>query len=253
MTRPKYSPAGTDSPYRNDLSGTLTHVVTGASAGIGAAIAALLAGTGRPVVAVGRNPEALESARTAFPDQIEPHITDLADDTGLDGLADSLQDRPVGALIHCAGAHHQGTMTETGVEVLDELYRINVRAPYRLTQRLVPSLAACQGDVVFINSSAGLHARANAAAYSATKFALRALTDALREEVNELGIRVQSVFPGRTATPCTERIFAQEERGYDPSKLLQPNDVAKAILSIITAPRHAEITDVHLRPREKSY
>ena len=75
--------------------------------------------------------------------------------------------------------------------------------------------------------------------------------DALREEVNSDGIRVASVFPGRTATPRQARIHALEGKAYVPERLLQPDDVAEVVVKILTLPRSAEITDVRIRPMLK--
>ena len=127
----------------------------------------------------------------------------------------------------------------------------NVRAPYLLTRALLPSLRAAQGEVVFINSSAGLTARAGIAQYAATKHALKAIADSLREEVNPDGVRVLSVYPGRTATPLQARVHAEEGKAYLPERLVQPDDVASVVLNALTLPRSAELTDVIVRPRLK--
>ena len=75
----------------------------------------------------------------------------------------------------------------------------------------------------------------------------------MRDEVNGIGIRVGAIYPGRTATPRISRVFEAEQRDYDAAKLLQPEDVAAQVLHLISAPPHVEITDVHLRPRERTY
>jgi NADP-dependent 3-hydroxy acid dehydrogenase YdfG len=88
--------------------------------------------------------------------------------------------------------------------------------------------------------------------YSASKHALKAFADTLRAEANPAGVRVLSVYPGRTATPMQESIFAAEGRSYDPSRLLQPEDVAEMVLAALCLPRTAEVTDLHIRPLQKS-
>ena len=120
----------------------------------------------------------------------------------------------------------------------------------QLTRQLLPSLIARQGQVVFMNSSVG--AAPEVGFYSASKHALKALTDTLRVEVNPSGVRVLSVYPGRTATSMQEAIFAAEGRDYDPSRLLQPEDVAEMVLAALCLPRTAEVTDIHIRPMQKS-
>ena len=130
-------------------------------------------------------------------------------------------------------------------------YRTNVRGPYLLTQELLPLLLERQGQVVFINSSAGLTARANIAQYAATKHALKALADGLRDEVNPRGVRVLSVFPGRTATPTQQKLCGEEGRPYRPARLLQPEDVAAVVVNALCLPRTAEVTEIKIRPMLK--
>ena len=129
---------------------------------------------------------------------------------------------------------------------------MNARAPYLLTQALLPRLVARQGQVVVLNSSIWGNAHAGTAAYAGSKYALKAFTDALRAEVNPAGLRVLSVYPGRTATPMQAAVHRAEARRYDPEALLQPEDVAATILAALALPRTAELTDLHIRPARKS-
>ncbi len=137
------------------------------------------------------------------------------------------------------------------IENLDSQYRINVRAPYALTKALLPMLRARRGQVVFINSSRGVIAGAGVGQYAATKHALKAIADSLREEVNADGIRVLSVFLGRTATPMQATIHKLEGKVFQPEKLLQPEDVASVVINALSLPRTAEVTDINIRPLAK--
>jgi len=122
-----------------------------------------------------------------------------------------------------------------------------------LTQQLLPLLAAAHGQVVFINSSVGLTAkRPEIGQYAATKHALRAIADCLREEVNSNGIRVLTVYLGRTATPMQEVLHRLEGVPYNPEALLQPEDVASVVVHALMLPRTAEVTDISIRPMRKS-
>ena len=145
-----------------------------------------------------------------------------------------------------------GPIEHASVMELDNLYRINVRAPYALTKALLPAVRASHGQIVFINSSVGLVARASVAAYAASKHALKAIADSLRSEVNADGVRVITVYPGRTATPQQQKIHNLEGKQYEPGRLLQPEDVAKAILNALAMPRTAEVTDISIRPMQKT-
>jgi NADP-dependent 3-hydroxy acid dehydrogenase YdfG len=136
---------------------------------------------------------------------------------------------------------------------MDLQYAANVRGPLLLTQRLLPLLKKPRGQIVFINSSAGLNAPPNAGQFSATQHAFKALADAFRDEVNAEGVRISSVFPGRTATARISSLHQSEGREFRPELLLQPEDVASVVLNILTLPWTAEVTNVSIRPMLKSY
>jgi NADP-dependent 3-hydroxy acid dehydrogenase YdfG len=113
-------------------------------------------------------------------------------------------------------------------------------------------LARTRGDIVFINSTAVLlPARPEIAHYAASKHALRAIADGVRAAVNPMGVRVLSIYAGRTATPMQEAVFRHEGRAYDADKLLQPRDVAAMLVSALLLPRTAEVTDITIRPAAK--
>lgn len=155
-------------------------------------------------------------------------------------------------LIHSAGVIHQEPMERARIEDLDEQYATNLRAPYLLTQRLLPLLTATHGQIVFINSSAGISAkRPEIGQYAATKHGLKAIADSLREEVNPKGIRVLTVFLGRTATPMQETLCRQEGKVYQPEMFMQPEDVASVVVHSLMLPRTAEVTDISIRPMIK--
>jgi NADP-dependent 3-hydroxy acid dehydrogenase YdfG len=235
---------------RTDLP--LTCVVTGASSGIGRSVAIALASAGATVCAVARRRQELETTANLAggAGRFVLLDMDLAREDQIQDLADALlaQGGTVDVLVHSAGTWSHGDVETASVRDLDRMYALNVRAPYLLTQALLPTLRERKGQVVFVNSTAGLTARAGVAQYAATKHALKAIADSLREEVNSDGVRVVSVFPGRTATPMQSRVFAAEGRRYLPERLMQPADVASVVLQAITLPRTAEVTDVMVRP-----
>ncbi|TFZ08066.1 SDR family NAD(P)-dependent oxidoreductase [Ramlibacter humi] len=232
-------------------------VVTGASSGIGRAIAIALAAQGACVALVGRRLEALRQVAAAFPAGALPashHCADLAAGDEVERLARELRGghERMAVLVHAAGIHAMGPTAQAAPALLDEQYRVHMRAPYVLTQQLLPSLIAGRGQVVFVNSSAALAARAGVSLYAATKLAQKALADGLRAEVNAAGVRVLSVFPGRTATPMQAAVHAAEGRTYDPAVLMQPEDVAAMTLHALALPRTAEVTEIHMRPMART-
>jgi NADP-dependent 3-hydroxy acid dehydrogenase YdfG len=231
-------------------------VVTGASSGIGQAIAVALASAGATVCAVARRRHALEetASRANGAGEFVLYETDLSREDDIEDLGRALLARGGGVdvLVHGAGTWSHGAIETASVSELDRQYAANVRAPYLLTQALLPALRERKGQVVFVNSTAGLTARGGVSQYAATKHALKALADSLREEVNPQGVRVISVYPGRTATPLQAEIFAVEGREYNPERLMQPEDVAAVVLHTLTLPGTAEITDLTVRPMLKS-
>jgi NADP-dependent 3-hydroxy acid dehydrogenase YdfG len=231
-------------------------VVTGASSGVGRAIALGLAEQGATLFLLGRKPEALEAtakaAQLTAPRVLSQRI-DLTQDPEIHRLASRLTRdfTQIDMLVHSAGEISQDRMDRASIDALDRQYRINVRAPYLLTQALLPMLKSCQGQIVFINSSAGLNARAGVGQYAATKHALKGMADSLREEVNPEGLRILSVYLGRTATPMQAAVHEREGRGYRPESLLQPEDVAAVVINALGLPRTAEVTDIQIRPLKK--
>jgi NADP-dependent 3-hydroxy acid dehydrogenase YdfG len=227
-------------------------VVTGASSGIGKAIALGLAAQGITLCLLGRDLETLNAIVQSAPDS-KSYQVELTQDEDILNLTTSIQQDfgQVDILIHCAGIFSMGTTETSSIKEFDRQYHTNVRAPYLLTQTLLPMLKARQGQIVFVNSSAGLNARGSVGQYAATKHALKAIADSLREEVNAHQIRVISVFPGRTATPMQAIIHQMEGKPYHPANLMQPEDVASAVINALTLPRTAEVTDINIRPFAK--
>jgi NADP-dependent 3-hydroxy acid dehydrogenase YdfG len=229
-------------------------LVTGASGAIGGAIAEALADRGARLLAVGRDAARLAALalRVRGRAPLRALVADLMDDAAVDRIASSALGEfgGVDILVHAAGAYASGPLETSPVEAFDRQLRVNARAPYLLTQRLLPSLLARQGEIVFVNSTAVIAPRAGVAAYAASKAALRALADSLRAEVNARGVRVLSVFPGRTASSMQEEVHRAEGAAYRAEKLVQPADVAAAIVNALALPRTAEMTDLYLRPMQ---
>lgn len=233
-------------------------VVSGASGGIGGAIAGAFARQGASLCLLGRDTTKLnacaESLR-AFSPHVDPHPCDLTRDDQIEVVHSHIlqQYGRVDILVHCAGSIDYGRLADAPVSALDRLYQANVRGPMMLTQMLLPLLKKPRGQIVFINSSVGLTARPNIGHFSATQHAFKALADSLRDEVNADGIRVLSVYPGRTTTPRIQALYAKEGRPYQPELLLQPEDVASVVLNAITLPWTAEVMNISIRPMQKSY
>jgi short-subunit dehydrogenase len=236
-------------------------LVAGASQGIGRAIALALAARRYDLLLVARREAPLadvvaqaKRAQSAG-GVVEGLAADLVDEDGqrrVVARAAGDASLPLDVLVFSAGTIARADVAEASLDDLDRQYAANLRMPYALTQALLPSLRAARGQIVFVNSSAALVARANAAQYAATQAGLRAFANSLRDEVNADGIRVTSIFPGRTATPRQERIHGWEGREYHPEALLQPEDVAAIVVAALELPRTAEVTEITIRSMAKT-
>jgi NAD(P)-dependent dehydrogenase (short-subunit alcohol dehydrogenase family) len=227
-------------------------VVTGASGNIGRAVALALAAERTRLVLAGRDQAKLdEVARLAQKDagEVLTFAGDLTVDDQIERLVDLCR-QSAGSpdvLVHCMGIYSARDLERTTLDDLDRLYRVNLRAPVATTKSFLPLLAARQGHIVFINSGADLAPRAGTGVYSATKQALKAIADSLREEVGPMGIRVTSVYLGRTASPLLENTQRLEGIPYELRRLPQPEDVARTVTLALKMPPNAELTDLRIR------
>ena len=240
----------------NSLTGHVA-LVTGGSSGIGRAIALGLSRQGARVCIAGRNPAALAETVVASAESspITSFQVDLTADESMQPLLEYLRQKvgKLDILVHAAAVIRHSRMETAAIEDLDKQYATNVRAPYVLTQHLLPLLECARGQIVFINSTLGLTAeRPDIGQYAAAKHALRGIADSLRQEVNPKGIRVLTLYLGRTATPMQKALFEQAGKTYQPEMLLQPEDVASLLIHTLALPETAEVTDVTIRPMNKA-
>lgn len=224
------------------------HLITGAGSGIGAAVAARLSDRGDDLVLLARDAGRARAIAERF-----PGATTLVGDLSQPGRlswALSKQRLPerLDSLVHVAGVVDLGRVAELSPALWEQQLAVNLVAPAELTRLFLPLLRVARGQVLFVNSGAGLRANAEWSAYAASKHGLKALADALRAEEAEHGVRVTSVFPGRTATPMQERVHQQEGAEYVPERFIDPGSVATTILTALDLPRDAQITDLSVRP-----
>ncbi len=223
-----------------------THVITGATSGIGAALARRLGARGEQLVLLARSEARADQLRSAFA-QAQVLVADLADPGTLNGLGRQI-DGPVSSLVHVAGVVELGPVERLRLADWESQLAVNLTSPAILTRELLPHLRAGAGTVVFVNSGAGLSAHAQWSAYAASKFGLRGFADALRAEETEHGVRVSSIYPGRTATPMQEKVHHQEDRAYDASQWIDVETVVDMIVHVLDLPQDATIPDVSVRP-----
>ncbi|THF71371.1 SDR family oxidoreductase [Deinococcus sp. Arct2-2] len=218
-------------------------LITGATGGIGAALARALAGA-HDLILVGRDPAKLQTLQAEVGGE-----TLALDLTRPETFAEAVAGLGrVTNVIHNAGVVELGAVAEQHHAVWTHTLTVNVVAPAELTRLLLPRVRAERGTVLFVNSGAGLRANAEWASYAASKHALKALADALRDEEAPHGVRVTSLYPGRTATEMQRKVRGQEGATYDPVAFVQAETVAEAIRNVLNLPRDATIPDLSIRP-----
>ncbi|MFC0673949.1 SDR family oxidoreductase [Brachybacterium hainanense] len=245
MSAPHPDPAPASDPGRRPLV-----LVTGASRGIGRAIAAELAAD-HDLILGGRDPEALrELAGELTPARTQILAAELTDQVAVAAaLAELDLGEGLDGLVHSAGILVSGTVEELGAADWARSFAVNVTAVAELTRALLPPLRAARGTVVMINSGNGFTARAGGAAYAASKFALRALADALREEERPHGLRVVSIHPGRTDSDMQRQLRAFEDGAYRPTDYLRPQSVAATVGLALRIGEDAAVESLSIRPR----
>jgi short-subunit dehydrogenase len=222
-----------------------SHLVTGAGSGIGRLVAERLIERGDDVWLVARSPERAHDLRADL-----AGATVLVADLAWPESVESLElPESLDSVVHAAGIVQLGQVSELSIEDWASQLRVNLVAPAALTRVALPALRSARGTVVFVNSGAGLTAHPLWSAYAASKHGLRALADSLRAEEHEHGVRVTSVYPGRTSTPMQVEVHRQEGKEYDADAWIDPATVADAILRVLDLPADATVSDLTLRPR----
>ena len=232
-------------------------VVTGASSGVGRSIAFALAEAGVDVALLGRRVTLLRDVAKKCREsgvRAACYDVDLLKDHEIQDLKEQIPKKfgGVDILVHSAGVIARSTVGSASTNQFDQQYRTNVRAPFSLTRLFLPTLMERKGHIIFINSTVGLVGAPGVSQYSATKHALRGLADSLREEVGPHGVRVLSIFLGRTATPMQAKVHRWEGRPYLPERLIQPQQVASMVMGALVLGPEAEVTDIRIRPAVNS-
>jgi short-subunit dehydrogenase len=229
---------------RPDLSGK-TALVTGATGGLGNAIARALHARGATVRLSGRRAEVLEELRAELGERAEIVPADLVDAGEVARLADASHD--VDVLVANAALPGSGRFAEYTTEEVDRALAVNLRAPMELTRALLPHmLERDSGHLVYIASVSGKVAVGGSSVYSATKFGLRGFAFALHDELRRTGVGVTTVFPGFIRDAG---MYAETKAKLPPGMGTRtPDQVAEAVLTGIATNR-PEITDAAVPQR----
>lgn len=223
-------------------------LVTGATSGIGRAIAVTLQRAGFAVTATGRNQAAL-AGLAAEVSGIQTLCLNLSDRAA---VAEAMAGRRVDILINNAGVMPKpGAFDSMEMEAIDETVEVNLSAVLWLTRLVVPQMRERKsGHLVFTGSSAAHAPGGNFAVYSASKAAIAAFATALRAEVSPDGLRVTELVPGRVETGLYSGVLSPDQRQamYENGASLQPEDVADAVLALLRLPSRADVTRLDIMP-----
>ena len=225
-----------------------TLLVTGASSGIGQALCDLLVDRGANVLGVTRRPALLS-------ENVSPIVADLTQREQVAAIFQGLG--KIDGLVNCAGVAYLSRIIDGNPADWDEMWRVNVMALSLCCQLSLKHFPASGGRIVNVSSMSGHRVPPSGGFYAPTKFAVRAITDALRTELKSVKslIQVACVSPGFVDTPLLDQYFRGREQSLTQTKaamkMLEPGDVAWAILTILEAPPHVEVGDILMRSAEQ--
>lgn len=225
-----------------------TLLVTGASSGIGQALCELLVERGANVLGVTRRPSALS-------EDVSPILADLTQREQVSSIFQGLG--KIDGLVNCAGTAYLSRIIDGNPADWEEMWRVNVMALALCCQLSLKHFPASGGRIVNVSSMSGHRVPPSGGFYAPTKFAVRAITDALRAELKSVRspIQVACVSPGYVDTPLLDSYFLGREQALAQTraamKMLEPADVAWAVLTILEAPAHVEIGDILMRSAEQ--
>ncbi len=221
-------------------------VVTGASRGIGAATAALLAGQGARVVRLART---LVERRDADAMDLPCDVTDAARVSAVAGLVRAEWGVP-DMVVNNAGAFHLAPFEDTTLAEFDAQLDANLRGPWLMARAFVPMMReAGRGAVVTVGSVADHQAFPGNAAYASSKFGVRGLHETLVAEYRGSGLRFTLVSPGPTDTAAWDAVDPDSREGFTPrARMMRPEDVAAAVLFALSRPAHVQVDWLRLGP-----
>jgi 3-oxoacyl-[acyl-carrier protein] reductase len=233
-------------------------VVTGATRGVGEAIARRLASMGAHVVLVARSADQLNRVREQISQDggaasvLPCDLTDASAVTQL-GEAVARKHKRCDILINNAALGLDGKfLHEVTPEEWDLLFNTNLRGPYLMIRAFAPlMIAARSGHIINISSLAGRNPLPKGAAYAASKWGLNGLTCSVAEELRQHNIRVSVIAPGSINTDFADHSGRGAASGKDPNKKLQPNQIASVVAMLVTQEAQSFISEVQIRPTQK--
>lgn len=239
-------------------------IITGASSGIGEATALTLAKAGAHVVLAARRKERLESLAKTIREQTQVevviHVTDVTDHAQVQAMAQAALDAfgRIDILVNNAGIMLLSRIEKLKVDEWDKMIDVNIKGLLYGIGSVLPHMQEQKsGHIINISSVAGHRTFNSGVIYAATKFAVQAISEGLRQEVTvSQGIRVTRINPGVVATELTDHITDEEiavQRGEALAKMrpLQSEDIAQAVLYAATQPPHVQVSEILVLPTDQ--
>lgn len=226
-----------------------TALVTGASSGIGKAIASTLLKEGMTVIGLCRSVDQL-------PDGVKPLACDLRDESAIKVAFESLKELDI--LVNSAGLAYLSRICDGNPSDWEEMWRVNVHALGLCSQLSLALFPESGGHILNLSSMSGHRVPPTGGFYASTKFAVRAVSEALRAELKTSGnnTRISCLSPGFVDTPLLDKYFAGREDQLAETRakidMLTPEAIADAALHILTSPASVEINDVLLRSADQA-
>ena len=228
-------------------------LVTGAASGIGLECARALLAEGARVVLIDRAGDRLRALCAEMGAGAHPLVVDLMDGAQVDGMAAAIEElagAPLDILHANAGAYIGGPAAEGDADAWDRMLHLNINAAFRSVRAVLPGMIERKtGDVIFTSSVAGVVPVVWEPVYTASKFAVQAFLHATRRQVSQHGIRMGAVLPGPVVTALLDDWpKAKMEEALANGSLMQPKEVADAVLFMLSRPRNVVIRDLVILP-----
>jgi ribitol 2-dehydrogenase len=226
--------------------------ITGAASGIGLECARTLIAEGAKVVLIDRARERLATLCAELGPDALPLVVDLLDPADVSGMLARILDTAGGLdIFHAnAGAYVGGEVTDGDPDAWDRMLNLNINAAFRSVHAVLPHMVAQKsGDIVFTSSIAGVVPVVWEPIYTASKFAVQAFAHTTRRQLAKHGVRVGSVLPGPVVTALLDDWpKAKMDEALASGSLMQPKEVADAVLFMLTRPRNVTIRDLVILP-----
>lgn len=216
-------------------------VITGASSGLGAALARLYGNEGESLLITGRNKQRLALVAKSIIGEVEAQPADLCDPQAISSLLDTLESKP-DTIIHCAGSGYFGPIEEQGTEAINRLIQNNVTSTIFFLRELVRRYRDQEVNVVIVMSTAAQLPKAAESTYCACKWAVRGLVESVRLELKGSPMKLIAVYPGGMATD----FWQTSGKDLDTTEFMSAKEAATMLKQALVSTRHGFISDISI-------